>query len=78
MKSQLHFVLGFGFVLVLVSVLHLNVLTKHNKWNLWQVNTSLPYLFPRILKNLVRPGNFQGTERRSEKDRQTAHINHQW
>jgi len=59
-------------------VLNLNVLAKHNKWNLWQVNTSFIASF--ILAYFEEPGpsdKYQWTERCSETDRQTAHISHQ-
>jgi hypothetical protein len=65
-------------VLVLVLVLHLNVLAKHNIWNLWQVNTSLIVSFiSAYFEESGLSNTYQGTERCSETDRQTARISHQ-
>jgi hypothetical protein len=74
-KLQLYFV----FILVLVLVLHLNVLAKHNKWNLWQVNKSFiaPFI-PAYFEESGPSDKYQVTERCCKTDSQTAHISHQW
>jgi len=61
----------FGFVL------HLNVLSKHNKSNLWQVNTSFIASFvPAYFEKSGTSDKYQGTERCSETDRQTDSTLH--
>jgi hypothetical protein len=64
--------------LVLVFILHLNVLDKHNKGNLWQVNTSFLALFiSTYFEESGVSNKYQGTERCSETNRQTAQMRHQ-
>ena len=60
---------SFFLFLFLFFVLHLNVLVKHNKWNLWQVNTSFIALFiSKYFEEFGLSDRCQGTERCIETD----------
>jgi hypothetical protein len=63
--------------LVLVFVLHLNILAKHNKGNFGKsTRHSLPHLSPRILKNLALPINIEELrDAMRQRDRHTSVVN---
>jgi len=64
--------------LVLDLVLHLNVLAKHNKWNLWQVNKSfIASSIPAYFDESASSNKHQRTQICSETDRQTDSSTHQ-
>ena len=62
-------------VLVLILVVHLNVLARNDKWNLWQVNKSFIASFnPAYFEESGRSNKYQWSERCSETDRQQKSV----